>query len=508
MSTLALQKRLESILQFMAPHWSWVNCHMVNYLTDKHWQNYVPLELQKEISTHFVIEECIETVFWPSMEDNLEETSSKFPEFIQFTQQAKQHTLHHFKDIIVKPEEFETKVLGVPTKLKQQIKIKEFLTEKKRHEVEITAELVNDLIKSSAWQDNALIVDAGDGKGYLSSRLALEYGHKVLGIDSNTSNTENAIERNKRLKKAWNGLKERAEMESKGLTPARRGNLKQKRQQKSFVEENQNLCNENDNYKTIDKFITSDMDLDGLLQQQFPQTDSTETPTICLTGLHTCGNLAATCLKLFHSQSNCKLMCNIGCCYHLLKEQYSGPEFFGNKEILDLNQEIGFPLSKYLQEKQVKLGRNARMLAAQSIERTMAAKELPNISLFYRSLLELLICEQHPELRDCVQVGKIRKFSNFVEYVDLCRKKYPNLNLKQERIAEISELEESSMNKKYLDLFYLLRMTFAPVLESLILLDRLLFLKELGHTQSFLMPVFDPVVSPRHFAIVAIKNVK
>lgn len=69
--------------------------------------------------------------------------------------------------------------------------------------MEITAELVNDLIKSSPWQEDAVIVDAGDGKGYLSSRLALEYGHKVLGIDSNTSNTENAIERNKRLKVSY-----------------------------------------------------------------------------------------------------------------------------------------------------------------------------------------------------------------------------------------------------------------------------------------------------------------
>lgn len=250
------------------------------------------------------------------------------------------------------------------------------------------------------------------------------------------------------------------------------------------------------------------MDLVGLLQQQFPEIFSSLKPIVCLTGLHTCGNLAATSLKLFHTQSSCKLLCNIGCCYHLLKEQFSGPEFFGNKSILDLNQEIGFPLSQYLQEKGIKLGRNARMLAAQSIERTMAAKELPNISLFYRALLEYLICEQNPNLKDSVQVGKIRKFNNFVEYTDLCRKKYPNLNLKEERIENISTMEDKCQDKKYLDIFYLLRMTFAPVLESIILLDRLLYLKEMGHNQSYLMPIFDPVVSPRHFALVAIKKEK
>lgn len=35
--------------------------------------------------------------------------------------------------------------------------------------------------------------------GYLSSRLALEYKLKVLGIDSNSDNTENALKRNARL---------------------------------------------------------------------------------------------------------------------------------------------------------------------------------------------------------------------------------------------------------------------------------------------------------------------
>lgn len=67
--------------------------------------------------------------------------------------------------------------------------------------MEITASLVNDLIQGTHLKDKqTVIVDAGDGKGYLSSRLALEFGHNVLGIDSNPNNTENALERNKKLK--------------------------------------------------------------------------------------------------------------------------------------------------------------------------------------------------------------------------------------------------------------------------------------------------------------------
>jgi len=56
---------------------------------------------------------------------------------------------------------------------------------------------VDHLVKSSS--QGSYIVDAGDGKGYLSSRLALQYGHRVLGIDANAENTQNALSRNRKL---------------------------------------------------------------------------------------------------------------------------------------------------------------------------------------------------------------------------------------------------------------------------------------------------------------------
>lgn len=40
--------------------------------------------------------------------------------------------------------------------------------------------------------------------GYLSSRLALEYKLRVLGIDANSSNTENALKRNSKLEVIFN----------------------------------------------------------------------------------------------------------------------------------------------------------------------------------------------------------------------------------------------------------------------------------------------------------------
>lgn len=45
------------------------------------------------------------------------------------------------------------------------------------------------------------VIDVGSGKGYLSSFLSLRYGLRVYGIDSSSTNTHGAQERNRKLKK-------------------------------------------------------------------------------------------------------------------------------------------------------------------------------------------------------------------------------------------------------------------------------------------------------------------
>ncbi|XP_017961249.1 methyltransferase-like protein 25 isoform X2 [Drosophila navojoa] len=301
------------------------------------------------------------------------------------------------------------------------------------------------------------------------------------------------------MHRAWNGLTERAEILNQGKTPPRRGKKSSSRETHINTPTNK--------YKTTSIYITTELNLSDLVKEHFKDELQVVDPCICLTGLHTCGNLAATCLQVFHAQNNCRVLCNVGCCYHLLNERYSEQEFFGNKALMKQSTDFGFPMSRYLQERKVKLGRNARMLAAQSIERTLSAKELPNISLYYRALLEVLVCSHAPDLKNSLQVGKVQKFNNFIEYVQKCSKK-----LNASWLAEVKEdelealLQKYESDKHYLSLFYLLRMSFAPVVESLILLDRLLYLKELGYTHSYLIDLFDAVISPRHYAVVAFKE--
>jgi len=224
-----------------------------------------------------------------------------------------------------------------------------------------------------------------------------------------------------------------------------------------------------------------------------------ESHGIGLVGLHTCGNLTPTCLKIYKEFSDIKSICNVGCCYHHLNEEFSDNKMFKNQ--------IGFPLSVLLKEKRCVVKRGARMLAAQSIERILEKQERPSKTMFYRALFEIII-EQSSRKQDIQdrQVGRFRKGSpNFLDYVQKAAK----------RIDFPLEMSEKDINSLYInfehrtdemDLFYLIRAMLAPVVESLILLDRLLFLLENNFNNSYLVQLFDPVVSPRCYGIISIKE--
>lgn len=55
--------------------------------------------------------------------------------------------------------------------------------------------------------------------------------------------------------------------------------------------------------------------------------------------------------------------------------------------------------------------------------------------------------------------------------------------------------------------YWSLRAALGPLLETFILLDRLLFLQEAGNSiEAMMLPIFDPELSPRNVAIIAKKT--
>ncbi|XP_048214645.1 probable methyltransferase-like protein 25 isoform X2 [Perognathus longimembris pacificus] len=246
-------------------------------------------------------------------------------------------------------------------------------------------------------------------------------------------------------------------------------------------------------YSPLTSFITADSELHDIIK---------DLEDCLMVGLHTCGDLAPNTLRIFTSKSEVKGVCSVGCCYHLLSEEFEDQP----KECPQ--EKWGFPMCSYLKEERWCCGRNARMSACLALERVAVGQGLPTESLFYRAVLQDIIkdcfgitkCDQH--------IGKIySKCSSFLDYV---RKSLRKLGLDESKLPEKIIMEyydkyKPRMNE--LEAFNMLKVVLAPCIETLFLLDRLCYLKEQEDIAwSTLVKLFDPVTSPRCYAVIALKK--
>jgi len=73
-------------------------------------------------------------------------------------------------------------------------------------------------------------------------------------------------------------------------------------------------------------------------------------------------------------------------------------------------------------------------------------------------------------------------------------------------VSQISNLVIVLFLQEYIGPFWCLRAALGPLVETYILLDRLLFLQEQSNlVEALLFPLFDPTMSPRNMAIIAWK---
>lgn len=455
-------EQLENILQFLNTHLAFANCHMVDYFTKNLYKTHIPIEIQEEISV-LGLKKAINIV----TERN---EGSYALNLKSFTHAANSCALHSLKDICLKRDDLYKLLFEMGGRFVPGVNLKVFASPKKSHEVETLSSIIY-MLKHICNSTHA--IDIGDGKGYLSSMLALQYSIPVLGIDSSSINTKSASKRADKLQKAWINLI--------------------KCPTKSVPLKDEACTTQNHLYKQTTKYCDESTDLKELVSNAFINNCD----KCSLTGLHTCGNLSSTSLKMYCKHSYIKSVCNVGCCYHLVTEKYEDSH---QKE-----ESYGFPLSHYMQTKRFVLGRQARMLASQSIDRILANKVIDNKTIFFRAVFQVILERYYPHLRN-KHIGRLKKECNsFLEYVRFAAK----------RINVEFDLTEQEINKVYTEYenreteingFYLLRSFLAQVVECVILLDRLLFLLEQGYNCTYLVQVFDRVLSPRCYSIISIKD--
>ncbi|KAI0215792.1 Protein RRNAD1, partial [Lamellibrachia satsuma] len=133
---------------------------------------------------------------------------------------------------------------------------------------------------------------------------------------------------------------------------------------------------------------------------------------------------------------------------------------------------------------------------------TKSSPEL--VSHAYRAALQEIVMEKCPSM----QHGSVKLTMRKAHHMSF--KEYAKVGLKRLGLAtDVSESQEERAQKKLgrwreVVAFFSLRLCLLPVVETVVLLDRMLFLAQNG-ISSCLVPIFDPGMSPRNFVLLASK---
>ncbi|KAK3179208.1 hypothetical protein K4F52_009328 [Lecanicillium sp. MT-2017a] len=222
-----------------------------------------------------------------------------------------------------------------------------------------------------------------------------------------------------------------------------------------------------------------------------------------LVGLHACGNLSEHMLRYFTTTPCITELAVVGCCYnHIIPRSADCPE--------------GFPISNALQEKTVTLSATALMTGCQApynwakpdLESGTAEQSPFAKRRLYRAILEKLFYDKGIKLdTDERPAWGIRK-GDMANFTSFARRAMDYLGVNADSISD-SELE--AYDTRYRDfesqiaILWTLSVLCCKVVESVVALDRYLFLTEQGARNIDVVPIFDIKVSPRNLMITASK---
>ena len=376
------------------------------------------------------------------------------------------------------------------------------MKQKKKYEVEILGDII---IKEAKNKNINTIIDIGCGKGYLTNYISMNSNLRTIGIEGDEDYTNKMMIRIDKIEQKTKDKKDDKE-ENKNI-------IIKKAEGYTYFLTHKTTCEE---FKKITK-INNEED-------------------IILTGLHPCGDLTPTLMRLFKNINQIKLLIFVGCCYNKLSEN---PNFFNlhnnENEILNQSLEFGFPMSDYLLIKnKIKFFLCNSYVSSNPnpLSRTREDWLYSYRMRSYRIALELFIHKNLPNYLEAHYVGQIRQnytasfglylskaLSNIKKYgkkfeykdkkyVDELIKWIDNFSSKND-VVKCGEEFYKGLNT-YEDIFFeavphiILAARISPILEGLIIADRVLFLKQFCSYVSA-RRLFHPFMSPRGFEIIAYK---
>ncbi|KAL5004892.1 hypothetical protein ScPMuIL_018348 [Solemya velum] len=413
---------------------------------------------------------------------------------------------------------------------------------KKQHEILNLGKVVHMLCRSSGCEH---VVDVGAGQGHLSRLLTFKYGVRVTTVEASGSHAPAAEKFDREAKKAIHKSKSKDKelmapvsiqtneipdsclpnhitctifpgmnseeflqvVKNKCKIPEREATLRSSvveqfdnHQKMIFDRHNrQNCCLLADWMVKTDEVEPKHLKENTSQQNTSNISETNESMDSCLLmGLHACGDLTPTMLRVF-TKSKFRALASVSCCY--MKMTCSKEDIQSDTP--------GYPMSQYsLGLTNHSLNYEAREMACHSADvyiQRLRDNEAKLKLHCYRAALQVIINRVVPNFeKGCMKLDfKHAAKMTFEEYVGKCFKK---LGVESSIPDELLQEAKSLLHLwKNVVAFYVMRLCLAPVVEALILLDRMLFLFENG-IPGALVPIFDPVLSPRNFVLLAMKR--
>ncbi|XP_069583664.1 methyltransferase-like protein 25B [Ranitomeya imitator] len=388
---------------------------------------------------------------------------------------------------------------------------------KKQHEIQRLGKLVKKLSDVTGCNH---VVDIGSGQGHLSRVLSFGHGLGVTALEADHNLVSMAIKFDRDL--IYMLKKERVrptKIAAYDIT-----SIKSTRPplhvsacvdpQASWEEFMQQLMDHQETGSntsltfpcTQDPVVSSCPSISSLDQRHFTQKDN-----FILTGLHACGDLSVAMLRHFTRCPHIVGITSVACCYMKLttSEVPWPPGVLAPCQCPDSTlKQYGYPISSWVSELPGhKLSYKSREVACHAIEdyieRLKEESDMLRIHC-YRAVLEMVIRGIDPTMKRAgVQTIKNAHKLLFIEYA--------KQGLRRVGLDPCTPLSHTlveamlSQHQKVVS-FFSLALLLAPLVETLILLDRMIFLQEQGF-HCDLVPLFKPEFSPRNLVLVATKDV-
>ncbi|GLU17670.1 hypothetical protein SLE2022_340270 [Rubroshorea leprosula] len=532
---------IKAIADFIRPYSFLINAHVVNFFKDRLWEavdkEWIECLRKEPVENLLLIPSGTVQDHWPPSlkEFILTLRSLEFP--------------RESADLKTVIPDLHMKSLN--TVLSQG------MNQKKKHEVEILSAVVSSVANNVGA---ATIVDVGAGQGYLAQVLSFQYLHSVIAIDACSHYGKVTDARAERIKKHYESQMRKFGSGNMNLNAPKTITCRVmsmdslKALTNTFVPEN------NDEQSRMMAHDCEKAD-ERQVQSLCPPNIGS---SLVLAGLHACGDLSVTMLKAFSECREVRAVVSIGCCYNLLSEgsENSGdhcgfPMSCGVKTVSlllgkssrdlacqsadrwrNLSKDAGLHnfelhafraafemvLSKHYPEVMItspSIGRQGKALRRQQQRRILESQLRQKESTYSHSnVVEHCSVVGHGESGTSDISGLVSNMDTLSIKsegdlsVDKCSlfEKFSLSGLCRLGLHPLGDINFQGIWKEvepYAELvgvYWSLRAALGPLLETFILLDRLLFLQEqVNKLEVVMLPIFDPALSPRNVAIIARK---